>query len=322
MHVVTLSFDDGFERSSIRTTEIFERYGLTAELHVLAAGHLGEPNESWHRRWRKGDFGLWSELAARGHHLMPHGYRHANKAELPLEEAERLIEACLEVFRAELDGFDASKASFAFPYNRSSPQLEAWLATRVRAFRTGGDPVMPLPRPGQQKVTCASFGPGRCDDHLAEAIESFLAGPRAGSVTTFTGSTTKAGGRSAAVRSPVCSNASSRTMCACSRSRPRSTWPWRDSAGSAMRDCDSQAERDQHGSGGRLECSLDPWPDDRSVHARNERRVGRQPDEADQDVDRREEAHLERHRSVPVDELRQVADEEERRPAPASLTTV
>jgi len=172
-----LSFDDGFERSSIRTTEIFERYGLTAELHVLAAGHLGEPNESWHRRWRKGDFGLWSELAARGHHLMPHGYRHANKAELPLDEAERLIEACLEVFLAELDGFDASKASFAFPYNRSSPQLEAWLATRVRAFRTGGDPVMPLPRPGQQKVTCASFGPGRCDDHLAEAIESFLAGP-------------------------------------------------------------------------------------------------------------------------------------------------
>jgi peptidoglycan/xylan/chitin deacetylase (PgdA/CDA1 family) len=177
VHIVTLSFDDGFERSSIRTAEIFERCGLVAELHVLAAGHRGEPNESWHRRWRKGDFGLWSELAARGHYVMPHGYRHANKAELPLDEAKRLIEACLEVFRAELDGFDASKASFAFPYNRSSPQLEAWLATRVRAFRTGGDPVMPLPRAGQQKVTCASFGPGRCDDHLTEAIESFLAAP-------------------------------------------------------------------------------------------------------------------------------------------------
>ena len=177
MHVVTLSFDDGFERSSIRTAEIFERYGLVAELNIVAAGHLGEPGEEWHRRWRKGDFGLWSELRARGHYVMPHGYRHANKAELPLDEAKRLIEACLDVFRAELDGFEASKASFAFPYNRSTPELEAWLGTRVRAFRTGGDPVMPLPRPGQQKVTCATFGPGRSDGHLSAAIESFLAGP-------------------------------------------------------------------------------------------------------------------------------------------------
>jgi Polysaccharide deacetylase len=177
MHVVTLSFDDGFEQSSIRTAEIFERFGLAAELHVLAMGHLGEPSEEWHSRWRKGDFTLWNELAARGHHVMPHGYRHADKSAVPLAEAKRLIEACLEVFRAELDGFDASHASFAFPYNRSNPEIEAWLATRVRAYRTGGDPVMPLPQQGQQRVTCVSFGPGRADDHLAETLESFLAGP-------------------------------------------------------------------------------------------------------------------------------------------------
>jgi hypothetical protein len=36
---------------------------------------------------------------------------------------------------------------------------------------------MPLPRPGTQRVTCISFGPGRCDDHLLRTIESFLAGP-------------------------------------------------------------------------------------------------------------------------------------------------
>jgi hypothetical protein len=96
---------------------------------------------------------------------------------LPLDEAKRLIESCLDVFRAELDGFDASKASFAFPYNRSSPEVEAWLGTRVRAFRTGGHPIMPLPRRGQQKVTCASCGPGPADDDLSRTIESFLAGP-------------------------------------------------------------------------------------------------------------------------------------------------
>jgi peptidoglycan/xylan/chitin deacetylase (PgdA/CDA1 family) len=176
VHIVTLSFDDGFERSSIRTAEIFERHGLAAELNVIAAGHSGKPNEKWHRKWRKGDFSLWNDLAARGHHVMPHGYGHVNKAEVPLAEAQRLIDACLDVFRAELAGFEASEASFAFPYNRSSPELEDWLGTRVRAFRTGGDAVIPLPRPGQQRVTCTSFGPGCCDEHLADTIESFLAG--------------------------------------------------------------------------------------------------------------------------------------------------
>jgi peptidoglycan/xylan/chitin deacetylase (PgdA/CDA1 family) len=176
VHIVTLSFDDGFERSSILTAEIFERHGLVAELNVLAAGHRLEPDDEWHRRWPKGDFGLWNELQARGHYVMPHGYRHVNKTEVPLAEAKRLIEACLEVFRAELAGFEASEASFAFPYNRSTPELETWLGGRVRAFRTCGDPVMPLPRPGQQRVTCVGFGPEGCDDHLSRTIESFLAG--------------------------------------------------------------------------------------------------------------------------------------------------
>jgi peptidoglycan/xylan/chitin deacetylase (PgdA/CDA1 family) len=135
----------------------------------------------WHREWRKGDFGLWNELKARGHHVMPHGYRHANKAELPLVDAQRLIERCLEVFAAELDGFKAPDASFAFPYNRSSSTLEAWLGTRVRAFRTGGDPLMPLPEAGQKRVTCASFGPRalrrafRPDDRLVSRRPAGLA---------------------------------------------------------------------------------------------------------------------------------------------------
>jgi peptidoglycan/xylan/chitin deacetylase (PgdA/CDA1 family) len=177
VHVVTLSFDDGFARSSLRTAEIFERHGLVAELNVLAGEFDGEPDDVWHDPWPKGDFDLWNELKARGHRVMPHGYRHANKAKLPFAEARRLIERCLDVFGAELNGFDASRASFAFPYNKSTPPLETWLAGRVRAFRTEGTGVMPLPQPGQQRVTCMSFGPERCDDHLVTAIDAFLAGP-------------------------------------------------------------------------------------------------------------------------------------------------
>jgi peptidoglycan/xylan/chitin deacetylase (PgdA/CDA1 family) len=174
VHVVTLSFDDGFARSSRRTAELFERHGLVAELNVLATE---SPGDEWHRRWPKGDFELWNELSARGHRVMPHGYRHADKAALPLPEAQRLIEACLDVFESELAGFVASEASFAFPYNRSTPALEAWLGGRVRAFRTGGEAVMPLPEPERRRVTCASFGPERCDEHLVRTVDAFLAGP-------------------------------------------------------------------------------------------------------------------------------------------------
>lgn len=34
---LTLSFDDGFRRSSLRTADLFEKHGLRAEFNVLAA---------------------------------------------------------------------------------------------------------------------------------------------------------------------------------------------------------------------------------------------------------------------------------------------
>ena len=175
-YIVTLTFDDGFERSSRRTAEIFEQFGLAASLNVVATGHLDQPDEGWHRRWPKADFELWNELQERGHEVMPHGYRHANKAQLPFAEAKRLIEACLETFDNELEGFEASKAVFAFPYNDSTPELEAWLPEVVRAFRTRGDPVMPLPRASQHKILCSGFGPEPCDGHLERALEDLFTG--------------------------------------------------------------------------------------------------------------------------------------------------
>jgi len=176
-HLVTLSFDDGFKKSFLRTAEIYEKHGLVACLNVVATAHLktyqapgkyigGSP---------RGDFGLWNELKKRGHEIMPHGYRHANLRGLPFEEAKGLITRCLAVFAKELKGFDPKKAVFNFPYNASTPELEKWLPTQVRAFRTGGGPINPLPHKGQVKLTCTSFGPGNCEKAVDREIEKLLA---------------------------------------------------------------------------------------------------------------------------------------------------
>ncbi len=144
MRFLTLSWDDGFRRSSLRTAQIFERFGLQAEFNVVATVGGSE----------HGDFALWNELQARGHVIQPHGYQHADKSKLPLREAQRLILRCLEVFSTRLEGFAASTTIFAFPYNASTPELEAWLPRVVRAYRTGPGPTLnPLPAPGTLKLT-------------------------------------------------------------------------------------------------------------------------------------------------------------------------
>ncbi len=148
MRFLTFSWDDGFRRSSLRTAEIFERFGLRTEFNVVATS--GGPEH--------GDFALWNELQARGHVIQPHGYQHADKSKLPLPEAQRLIVNCLEVFSTQLEGFVASKAIFVFPYNASTPELEAWLPGVVRAYRTGPGPALnALPAFGTVKLTTTGW---------------------------------------------------------------------------------------------------------------------------------------------------------------------
>src|SRR5262245_6409052 len=159
-HLFTLSFDDGFKKSSLKTAEIYEKYKLSACINVIATAHLPDfvlPNE--YHRWPVGDFGLWNELQARGHEIMPHGYKHANKSQMPLPDAQDLIHRCLDYFTKELKHFDRKKAVFNFPFNASTPALEEWLPSQVMAFRTGGPPVNKLPHRGQVKLTCTNFGP-------------------------------------------------------------------------------------------------------------------------------------------------------------------
>ena len=163
MRYLTLSFDDGFQRSSLKTAELYEKRGLCAEFNVLAA-----PSGSG-----IGDFGLWNELQARGHVIQPHGYNHTDKSKIPLAEAKDLIRRCLDVFAEKLAGFDAHASIFNFPYNASTPELESWLPTIVRAFRTGPGPAInPLPRPDTVKLTTGGRedAEGLLDNLLADLL--------------------------------------------------------------------------------------------------------------------------------------------------------
>ena len=134
-HVITLSFDDGFRKSSLETVKIFEKHGLSACINVVATAHHDDfvPPDEYHR-FPVGDFGLWNELVARGHEVMPHGYRHQNLTEVPLQFAKDLIMRCLDYFSEALNGFEPEQAIFNFPYNASTPAIEEWLADQVKAF--------------------------------------------------------------------------------------------------------------------------------------------------------------------------------------------
>jgi len=164
MHYLTLTWDDGFLKSSLKTAEIFEKFGLHAEFNVIATANLPDndlpedmqPGQRWGGVY--GDFDLWNELQARGHAVQPHGYNHANKSTLAFEEARGLILRCIEIFRAHLVDFDPSQTIFAFPYNASTPELEAWLPSVVRAFRTGPGPAInDFPSSRTVKLTTTGF---------------------------------------------------------------------------------------------------------------------------------------------------------------------
>jgi len=178
MHIISLSFDDGFERSNLRIAEIYEAFGLSACFNVLAFEEVdGEKVFDPYHNWRKGDFGLWNALQRRGHEIMPHGLIHHNLANMPLADAQRSIIRCLDVFEQELEGFRRKESVYNFAYNASTPEIEAWLPGIVKAFRTGGDGINPLPYRSLVRLTTSAYGPDNCEKHLDEQIDRLLAQP-------------------------------------------------------------------------------------------------------------------------------------------------
>jgi peptidoglycan/xylan/chitin deacetylase (PgdA/CDA1 family) len=88
MHIVSVSFDDGLERSNLKIADIYEQFGLSTCFNVIALGHARdfEPPDTYHEGCPKGNFNLWNELQARGHEIKPHGLLHHNLAEKTFKE--------------------------------------------------------------------------------------------------------------------------------------------------------------------------------------------------------------------------------------------
>lgn len=179
-HFISLCWDDGFLKSSIKTARIFEKYGLSASFNVVASGHFKsfkQPDK--YQITPKGDFVLWNEFQAAGHEVMPHSYKHTNLSQVPFEEAKHLINICLDYFGEHLNGFDAKKSIFHFPYNASTPEIESWLRDKVQSYRTGragesGDNALDF----KKHLTCTGYGPHSTELHLQKQIDALLARPR------------------------------------------------------------------------------------------------------------------------------------------------
>jgi hypothetical protein len=96
---------------------------------------------------------------------------------MPFADAQKSITRCLEIFTQELNDFDPHQAVFNFAYNASTPEIEAWLPTVVRAFRTSGEAINPLPHRGQVKLTTTGSGPENCEWHLEQHLAKLLVQP-------------------------------------------------------------------------------------------------------------------------------------------------
>jgi len=179
-HIVSISFDDGFEKSFIKTAEIYEKYKLSACFNVIASAHLKsfKAPDDYILPGIVGNFQLWNDFQDKGHEVMPHGFKHANLARIPMNEAKILIDKSLDYFSENLNNFNPENSIFNFPFNSSTDELENWLNDKVLAYRTAGGAVNALPHKGQKKLTCISAGPENIDNYFENQLKHFLSEPQ------------------------------------------------------------------------------------------------------------------------------------------------
>ncbi len=176
---VSLVFDDGFTQSCLKVADCFEKRGLSATFAVLVEHKTFMP------AFHKGEFSLWNTLQARGHIIHPHGFDHTDLTSIPHEHAVSRIDACLEYFSKHLDYFEPASTIYHATYNRTTPELNAYLLTKVRAVRstgllgTIGNGMNHDAELERRVLSCAWHGPDHCDEHLlASLVEAERVQPR------------------------------------------------------------------------------------------------------------------------------------------------
>lgn len=183
-HLVTISFDDGFKKSFLEAARIHEQHGLSGCFNVIASAHLPEfvEPDDFIKKHQMGDFDTWNDLKARGHEVMVHSWAHNNLARQPLETAKRLVDQSLDYFEQHLTGFKRKDAIFNFPFNASTPELEDYVLSQVRAIRSAGNwQVNPFPTKGMRRLSCVIYGrPGNGDAWVEDQVNSFLDNPEGG----------------------------------------------------------------------------------------------------------------------------------------------
>ena len=160
---VGIIFDDGFEKSSPKTAEMFEQYGLGAVFAVIA--------DITHFTKGAGDWTLWNELQRRGHIVHPHGQTHVKLSDIPPAQAIDSVRQCLQSFEANLEAFDPRQAVYACTYNIGTPEVIEWLLPRVRAVRIGGNPLLSDSDLASRVWRSAAFGPGDPYEDFLHHIE-------------------------------------------------------------------------------------------------------------------------------------------------------
>jgi peptidoglycan/xylan/chitin deacetylase (PgdA/CDA1 family) len=157
---VAMAFDDGFAKSSLKTADLFESFGLRAVFSVLADSTNFAPN------FVVGDFDLWNELQSRGHRIHPHGWRHTNLGQVPHEQALDELRRCFDMFGENLAGFDPKRVVYQYAYNASTPALNESLLPRVAGVREGGSGILTPDQLKSRVWHSTTFGPGDPAAHL------------------------------------------------------------------------------------------------------------------------------------------------------------
>lgn len=187
-HRISFCFDDGYAASVAKTAALFEARGLAASFCVVTDPRGSA--DSFIRAGTIGDFGLFREMAARGHEVMPHGHRHINLADVDLAAAQDEVSRCLDLFMAKMPDQREDEIIYHCAFNRLPPALAPWLRARVKAVRatTANVGLNSLPDRSPPFVFDACFPLPPTDPAVTRTIlDHFLAAPPAWLVLCFHG---------------------------------------------------------------------------------------------------------------------------------------